>query len=186
VCGLEIELSKNLEINEALVTSCGWTWWHENVLAISDRPLHINRDAENRLHCETGSSIEYRDGWALYRWHGVSIPKEWVTGKPPTAKEALTWQNIEQRRAAAEIVGWENILNELNATIIDKDDDPEVGTLLEADIPDSGRERFIKVQCGTGRSFVLPVPPETKTALEGNLWTYGLDANKSFLPEVRT
>jgi hypothetical protein len=188
VCGLELksEIKKKFDINQTLVKSCGWTWWHENILVISDRPLHIKRDAEGRLHCETGASITYRDGWSLYHWHGVSIPAEWVTGKPPTAKEALTWQNIEQRRAAAEIVGWHNVLSELNAKVIDKDVDPQVGTLLEADIPDSGKERFLQVECGTGRTFCLPVPRESKTALEANLWTYGIDADRNFLPEIRT
>ena len=188
VCGLELtpEIKEKFEINQALVKSCGWTWWHENILVISDKPLHIKRDAEGRLHCNNGSSIEYRDGWALYHWHGIPIPIEWVTGKPPTAKEALTWQNVEQRRAAAEIVGWHNILSELNAKVIDKDIDPQVGTLLEADIPDSGKERFLQVLCGTKRTFCLPVPRDISTALAANLWTYNLNPDKIYLPEVRT
>lgn len=87
----ENEVLERFEIDETLCKSCGWVWWHENVLAISDRPSHIKRDEAGRLHCENGASIAYRDGWSLYHWHGVSIPSEWVTGKPPTAKEALTW-----------------------------------------------------------------------------------------------
>jgi hypothetical protein len=187
VCGWENEVLEKFEITEKLVKSCGWTWWHQNVLAISDRPSVINRDVNGRLHCETGPSIAYRDGWSLYHWHGVSIPKEWVTGSKPSAKDALTWANIEQRRAACEIVGWANVLAQLNARSIDLDNDPAVGELLEADIPDSGKERFLKVRCGTGREFVLPVPREIETALQGNLWTYGIDANdRSFIPEIRT
>ncbi len=188
VCQLILpeEIQKRLEINEALVSSVGWTWWHENVLVLSDRPKIINRDDQDRLHCENGPSMEYRDGWALYHWHGVSIPKEWVSGQKPTAREAISWPQIEQRRAACEIVGWANIIEELDARIIDTDDDPEVGILLECAIPDAGNQRFLKVICGTGRSFVLPVPPSCETALEGNLWTYGIDAHRSFIPEVRT
>ena len=187
VCGCgDAQILERLAVNEALVKSCGWTWWHQNILVISDMPKAINRDVNGRLHCETGASIAYRDGWSLYHWHGISIPSEWVTGKKPTAKEALTYKNIEQRRAAAEIVGWHNILHELNAKIIDEDQDPQVGILLEADIPDSGKEKFLKVRCETGREFVLPIPREVKTALEANLWTYGLDADRIYLPEVRT
>jgi hypothetical protein len=187
VCGWENEVLEKFEITEKLVKSCGWTWWHQNVLAISDRPSVINLDVNGRLHCENGPSIAYRDGWSLYHWHGVSIPGEWVTGRKPSAKDALTWANIEQRRAACEIVGWANVLEQLNARSIDIDGDPEVGELLEADIPDSGKERFLKVRCGTGREFVIPVPREIETALQGNLWTYGIDANdRSFIPEIRT
>ncbi len=186
VCGLsDAEILKRLEINEALVDSCGWTWWHQNVLVISDRPTHIKRDNNGRLHCETGPSIEYRDGWALFHWHGVAIPGEWVIGKKPTAQEALACENVEQRRVACEIVGWSNILKQLNAKVIDRDEDEEIGTLLEVDLPDSGKERFLQVRCGTGRTFALPVPPDVRTALEANSWTYGLD-QFNFKPEVRT
>ena len=191
VCGLNDPVFvKNLKINEDLVRSCGWTWWHEDVVVISDRPKSIKRDDEGRLHCETGPSIEYRDGWALYNWHGVAIPKDWVTGRKPTAKEALTWENIEQRRCACEIIGWANILAELKSRVIDQDDDAEIGTLLEVNLPDSGKERFLQVRCGTGRTFAIPVPNSVKTALEANAWTYGLDTVldkfNDFKPEVRT
>jgi hypothetical protein len=180
-----VKVDEKFSIEEDLAKSCGWVWWHQNVLAISDRPSEIHRDNENRLHNERGASIAYRDGWSLYHWHGVSIPGEWVTGKPPTAKEALTWTNVEQRRAACEIVGWAKILDELHARVIDEDGDEEIGTLLEVDLPESGKERFLKVRCGTGRSFALPVPRDMKTAIQANAWTYGLNP-KDFSPEVRT
>ncbi len=185
VCDWRDPILEKFAIDEALAESCGWVWWHENVLAISDRPSILRRDAEGRLHCETGPSIAYRDGWALHYWHGVAIPDEWLTSKKPSAQEALTWKNVEQRRAAAEIVGWANILQALDAKVIDKDDDEEIGTLLEANIPDSGPERFLRVKCGTGRSFCLPVPREVETAHAANAWSYGLD-RLSFKPEVRT
>jgi hypothetical protein len=185
VCGWRGDTLSKFEIFESLVKSCGWTWWHENVLAISDRPKTIKRDNEGRLHCENGPSIAYRDGWSLHHWHGVSIPPEWVTGKKPSAKEALHWANVEQRRAACEILGWQHILAELDAKVIDKDADAQIGTLLEVNLPDSGPERFLSVRCGTGRQFALPVPREVDTALAANAWTYGLD-KLSFKPEIRT
>ena len=186
VCGWgDAVILAKLEINETLVKSCGWTWWHQNVLAISDRPKYIKRDDNGRLHCATGASIEYRDGWSLYNWHGVHIPKEWVTGKPPNPSECLTWTNIEQRRAACEIVGWKNILAQLNVKVIDQDGDDEIGTLLEADIPDSGKERFLQVKCGTKRDFVLPVPREIKTAIEAQEWMWQLPKG-AYIPEIRT
>ena len=158
---------------------------HKEFCIVSDFPEYIKVDERNLPHCETGPSHRWRDGWELFHWHGVVIPGEWVTGNPPSAKEALTWENIEQRRVACEIIGWNNILAELNTTVIDVDGDEEIGTLLEADIPESGKERFLKVRCGTGRDFVIPVPPQMKTAIEANSWTWGLSANE-YHPEVRT
>jgi len=185
VVGLNDEISEGFEIEEALVQSCGNVWWHEKVLAISDRPKEIHKDAEGRLHNEKGPSISWCDGWGLYHWHGVAVPKDWVMGKPPLAKDALVWPNMEQRRAACEIVGWKTILKDLDAEVIDEDGDPEIGILFEAYIPDSGEERFLQVRCGTGREFVLPVPPHVKTALEANAWTWNLESYQ-YRPEVRT
>ena len=185
VCGWENEVLERFEIDEALMQSCGWTWWHENVLAISDRPEWIKRDANGRLHSQDGHAIHYRDGWGFSCWHGVTIPDEWLTGGIPSADEAIIWKNIEQRRAACEIIGWANVLKTLDAKVIDKNESEYIGTLYEANIPDSGMERFLQVMCGTGREFVIPVPRDVKNALEANSWTYGLNPDQ-FNVEVRT
>lgn len=65
-------------------------------------------------------------------------------------------------------------MSRLGATVIDKDDDPMIGTLLEADIPGFGISRFLQVLCGTGRTFSLCVPVDMTSALEANAWTYEL------------
>ena len=133
-------------------------------------------------------AIRYRDGWGVSCWHGTRIPDEWLADKTSlTPQTALTWQNIEQRRAACEILGWNAILRELDATTINADTDPQIGELVEVTIPEIGRERFLRVHCGTGREFALPVPPSMRTALEANAWTYGYDTPETFgKPEVRT
>ena len=160
---------------------------HEEFCIVSDFPEILKVDDENRPHCETGPSHRWRDGWSLYHWHGVSIPAEWVEDKKNlTAKTALTWPNIEQRRAACEIIGWDRILSELKARVIDEDDDPQVGTLVEASLPDAGNERFLRVVCGTGRKFALPVPRTVKSAVEAQAWTWGLDTSEFQKPEIRT
>ena len=141
-----------------------------------DRPKFIKRDENGQLHSETGHAIEWRDGWGLSAWHGTSFPSEWINS-PPSPQDALKWDNLEQRRVACEIIGWDNILNQLKAKTIDKDPDPQIGELVEVNIPDIGKEKFLRVVCGTGRRFALPVPPEMTTALQSNAWTYGLDGD---------
>jgi hypothetical protein len=134
-----------------------------------------------------GPAVRYRDGFSVYAVHGVRVPAEWIENKQSLSPQtALTHENIEQRRAAAEIIGWDRVLSELNATTIDKDEDPMVGELLEVNIPDIGRERFLRVVCGTGRKFALPVPREMTTALQANAWTYGFDGINFTKPEIRT
>ena len=153
---------------------------------VSRRPELVKRHTAGLLHCTDGPAVRYRDGYSVYAIHGTVIPPEWIEDKASLTPEiALTWPNIEQRRVAAELIGWSKILDGLQATTIDRNPDPEIGTLLQCDLPDSPGEKFLKVQCGTGRSFVLPVPPDMITALQANAWTYGLDSTEYKL-EART
>jgi hypothetical protein len=157
----------------------------ESCIIVAGRP-HTKWDDQRRLHCEDGPAIDFKDGCEVYSWHGVRVPKEWITEKDITPEQALTWGDMEQRRAACEILGWVNILKALDGRTINKDADPQVGELIEVEIPEVGRERFLKVLCGTGREFALPVPPTMNTALEANCWTYGIEPDVLRNLEVRT
>jgi len=159
-----------------LIRACGGLYWpFENGVVFTERPSLLKLDNEGRYHAERGPAIAWRDGESMHFWHGTAIPSEWVENPPETLDPALAlnWENIEQRRCLAEIIGWNRILEKLNPEVINEDE-PEIGTLLRVDLPGSGKEQFLKVRCGTGRTFVLPVPPDMKTALEANAWTYNL------------
>jgi len=162
----------------------GWIMPYTYICFASERPEYLHLDENRRLHCETGPAIRYSDGFEIYAWHGTQFPKEWIKTKP-SASDALYWNNTEQRRVACEMVGWDAILNQLDAVTIDKNKDPEIGELLCVDIPGIGEEKFLRVHCGTGRQFALPVPPKMKTALQANAWTWGLSP-RQYKPEVRT
>ena len=145
-----------------------------NMVIVSQRPVTVRWDGENRLHCENGPAVEYADGYAVYAWRGLRIPGGWITDAPPPAAEIMRLENTEQRRIACEMRGWHNILPELGAKLIDSHPNPQVGELWEANLPDNGPERFLKVQCGTGRTFAMPVGMEFATAREANAATYGI------------
>jgi len=162
----------------------GWVMPYTDICFVSERAECLRLDESQRLHCETGPAIRYPDGFEIHAWHGTQFPKEWIKTKP-SASDALYWNNTEQRRVACEMVGWQTILNKLEAVTIDKDGDPEIGELVSVDIPGIGEEKFLRVTCGTGRQFALPVPPKMKTALQANAWTWGLSP-KQYKPEVRT
>jgi hypothetical protein len=183
VLKLESPVLANFQYFETLTKSCGYVWWHEDVLVISDRPQVIRRDQNNRLHSTVGASIVYRDGWELYYVHGVAVPKDWITQKEKLSPEtALTWKNVEQRRVAAELIGWDRVLAQVKSRSLGKDD---CGELLEVDLPDAPGSRIVKVVCGTGRTFCLPVPNSMQTAREAVAWSYDLKAEE-YVPEVRT
>lgn len=179
----------------------------------AEEPTHSLVDRDNVTHCPNGPARVYADGTCVFFWRGTLVPtgwlpydrEEWRCGpvrprtmlipvdfyKPPTAESALRESNLELRRAACEILGWDAIVRQLNPLVLDRDPDPEIGELLRVRLPGTNSwERstdmhFLRVQCGTGRTFCLSVPPECSTAREANAWTYGLDPHE-YSPEVRT
>ena len=180
------EQSAKLDIMKRIGFECEWWWPYEGICFVSERPIETNWDDRGLLHGENKPAVLYQDGYSMFMWHGTRVPEDWIKDKSSlTPKVAITWNNIEQRRAACEILGWAKILKELNAKTIQKDEDPQIGELLEVDIPDIGREKFLRVLCGTGREFAMPVPPEMTSALQANAWTYGLEPSE-YNPEIRT
>ena len=165
----------------------GFRAMHEDFCIVSDFPVHIKVDDEMRAHCEDGPSHLWRDGWALYHWHGQEIPTEWITDPSSLTPEiALTWENVDQRSAACEILGWHNIINALNPTVIDTDDDPQIGRLVEIDLPDHGKQKFIHAMCGTGREVAVMADASATSVLEAQAASYGLNKDDFIIPEIRT
>lgn len=144
----------------------GFRVMHPEFCMVSDFPEFIRVDDQNRPHCADGPSHRWRDGWALYHWHGVAIPAEWLNGSLD-AKTAVTWENVEQRRAAIEILGWQNVLSDLDAKSLGGNPDAKIGELIEVQLPfedEDGnattRALFLKAQCGTGRTIFEAVDPD--------------------------
>jgi hypothetical protein len=170
-----------------LSKSIGWWAPWDGICFVSDRPRGIHFDDQNRLHCETGMAAHYSDGWGCYSWHGTAIPGEWIEEKKSlTPKIALTTKNMEQRRAAIEILGWHKILNELGGKVIDENH-PHIGRLIEVTLPDLEKPaRFNQVLCGTGREFAYGVPYEINTAREAQAWRDAKSNEEWTEPEIRT
>jgi hypothetical protein len=188
VLGLEAdaETTRRLGIWKDYLQSGFWFMPYQGMCFCSERPSAIHWDERARLHHPSEAALQFRDGYRMFMWHGTNVPEPWITAPDKLdVTAALNWQNIEQRRAAAEIIGWKRILDTLPHRIIDADKDPYIGTLMEVDLPDSPKEKFLRVRCGTGRDFVLPVDPKSKTALEANARTYRLKPNEYKL-EART
>ena len=85
-----------------------YTWWeqaaihggprlaHKEFCLVSDFPAAIQADGEGRPHCEDGPSYRWRDGWALYHWHGVEVPEAWIMRKDELTADAA-WQHVTNR-----------------------------------------------------------------------------------------
>jgi hypothetical protein len=189
VCGWNGSTLDRFEVDEALVKSCGWTWWHQNVLAISDRPSVINRDERGRLHCENAPSIAYRDGWKLYHVHGVLVP-EYVIEHPIeiTIPKIDAEQNAEVRRVMIDRYGKDRFLVDSGAEELHRD---TFGILYRKNLKDDEPMVVVKVKNsspepdGSIKDYWLRVHPDCKTAQEAVAWTFGLK-EKEYRPAVES
>jgi len=134
VLGWSDPVLDRFQIDEDLATSCGWVWWHENVLAISDRPSIVNRDEQGRLHCETGPAIAYRDGWAIHAVHGVVVPADIIEDPASVTPSRIESEsNAEIRRVMIERYGASRYLLDSGAKVIHRD---AVGILYRKELAD--------------------------------------------------
>ena len=187
ILGLELTSHAAYAHWEQAAIHGGFRVMHEEFCLVSDFPEVLLKDDENRPHCETGPSHRWRDGWSLYHLRGVKVPAEWIEDrKSLTPQMLLTWPNLEQRRVGIELLGWDTVLSALDARIIDRDGDPQIGTLLEVNLPDLPAPcKFLSVMCGTGRRFAIGVHPSCSTAIEAQAWCQGLSLSEFTVPEVR-
>ena len=166
--------TKRLDIMEAISSQCEWWWPFDGIVFVSQRPK-VYWDGEGRIHREDGPAVEYKGGYGLSFWRGTCIPNEWIAGGPPEADKIMSIPNTEQRRVACEMRGWQNVIPCLpDAELVDKSPNPQIGELWQATLPDHGKDCFLIVPCGTGRTFGMPVGPKFKTAREANAATYGI------------
>jgi hypothetical protein len=162
-----------------LAQSAGWCWPGKHVVVVSDRPEMLKRDDLGRTHSAVGPAVRYRDGWSVYAWHDVIVPADWIE-RPSEVdpKLALTHRNISERTALCQILGWDKVLKQLKHTVVDADPDPQIGTLISVNLPDSPGTRFLTVRGpgagGPDAQHVLGVPREMRSAREANAWTYRL------------
>lgn len=126
-----------------------------------------HRDDQARIHKHDGPAIVWGDD-KQYWWHGVQIPEEWIEDTASVdVSLCLTHQNLEQRRALCEIIGWDKVVDTLDPDVLDTDPDPQIGVLLQADIPDHGPQKFLRVvEEATGRRFCILAPDNVNTALD--------------------
>ena len=189
VLGWQNPVLECFEIDEALIKSCGWVWWHEDVCAISDRPAEIHRDEQGRLHNEIGPAVLYRDGWSLWSWHGVTVSEKIIT-KPQsiTVRKIQKEENAEVRRAMIEIFGYERYIKKAGMVLVSEDKDilQNPRKLWRKDIGDEWPLTLVDVinsspePDGSFRRYILSVPPEDdsgnpiRTPHEAIAWTWGM------------
>src|SRR3990167_5752579 len=77
----DAEKSRHLDLWRDVTQSCGWWWCYENYVIICERPAVVNmepHDGAERLHCEDGPAVVFRDGWSVYAIHGIVVPENLI------------------------------------------------------------------------------------------------------------
>jgi hypothetical protein len=167
----------------------GWSFLFWDWALVSDRPTRIHRDAQNRLHCETGPAISYPDGFAVYAVHGVRVPADIIDQPASVTVERIEREsNAEVRRVMIDRYGQSRYLLDSGAKKIASDD---YGILYRKEIP--GDEPLVMVKVinstaepdGSFKDYFLRVPPTVKTAREGVAWTFKKD-ERDYAPALQT
>ena len=149
VLGLRLKEHENYYYFEQASIHGGFRMLHEKFCVVSDFPEVIKLDENNQAHCENGPSHKWRDGCALYHWHGVRVPSHWIESPETTdPNEVLRTENVEQRAAGCAILGWPRMAEKLERKVIDGDPNTDIGALIELKLdglPEAGR--FLQAVC---------------------------------------
>lgn len=170
------------EVFQSLVKYCGWIFLFEKIAIVCDRPIQVSFDRENRLHAEGEPALQFADGYCLYSYHGVTLPKKYGALHPHQwqAKWLLEEWNAELRRVLIQEIGYARICQELHAQKLDS---WREYSLLRINI-DFATEpiQLLKMTCpSTGFLHAMRVPPYLTSAREAIRWVnWGTDPEEFF------
>jgi hypothetical protein len=162
--------------------SAGWWWPFENAVVLTERPLALRLDDQDRLHHGDGPAVAYADGFAVYSWRGAPLTSEFGRRLATTTPESIREEeNAELRRMMVEHYTPERFLKDSDAQPVQQD---EAGKLWRIAMGED--ESIVLVEVvnstpepdGTYNIYFLRVPPHIQTAKAGIAWTFGLDENE--------
>lgn len=167
-------------------------------------PKAIFEDESNRLHSTEGYAIEFNDKAGIYFVRGIQFEHELYSkifiNKDITGKEIFEIKNVEQRAIAIQFFGYDKLIKELDAKLIDTKDEfssldnmPISYELYDFEMKvgrfDIVRKfRFVKVEdYSTHKKVTLGVPvlEQTSTCIGAIAWTFGM-TKEEYKPQIQT
>ena len=172
VAGLDIgaELDARARAYIGTAESACWWWPHKDFVMVCERPTHIERDANGRLHNPSGPAICWPDGWGLWAIHGVQVPRNVVEDPSSVDVAAIDGErNAEVRRIMVERYGTERFVRDSGAKVIHEETvDGLPAKLYRRDFQDGSWSLAVQVVNGTPepsgerREFWLRPHPELR------------------------
>jgi len=189
VLGLREETAPLLGLWQVAINA-GWLQPHENVCWLAERPRIWRGDPQARLHSASGPALQYGDGWSVWAWKGVEVPR-WLIEQPERVTLAAIdgEDNVQVRRCMIEIMTPERYVKLGGAVRVAED---ETGILWRKIWLSYDAWAAVEVinatpeADGTHKHYFLQVPPEMRTAREAVAWTYGLTPRAYSHLSVRT
>jgi hypothetical protein len=161
-----------------VAANAGWLQPHARTCFLSERPELMHADANDRLHHADGPALRFADGFSVFAWRGVEVPR-WIIERPAQITlEAIDAQaNVQVRRCMIEIMTPRRYVAEGGA---DRFAEDETGILWRRTWLASDAWAAVEVinatpeVDGTHKHYFLQVPANLRTAREAVAWTYGM------------
>src|SRR5579859_1394794 len=104
VLGLKAE-TEPLKGLSQVAENVGWLQPHAHICWLSERPELLCGDVSDRLHHATGPALRFRDGFSVWFWRGVEVPRSMIEQPETITLEAIDKQtNVQVRRCMIEIM----------------------------------------------------------------------------------
>lgn len=169
------------------LTECGYWFPYEGAVIMCEKPVALNLDAQGSLHNEDGPSMCFADGYAMWSYHGVKVPRDVI--EHPEAIDApsvFKEQNSEIRRVMCERMGWEKFVKEAKLKLVHECPDPgnAPNIIRLYDTPELIRGTKVRLLiCTNGTpkpngeipNYGITVPAEISIADEAAAWISGMD-----------
>jgi hypothetical protein len=151
------------------------SWWypHSHVVIASRPPIAFHRLqvrptgwGSHVLHCETGPSLAWADGTALYHWMGRRVPEQIIMRPETITPEQIQQEsNVEVRRAMVARFGADRYVAALKVKPIHVDGEQE---LYRIDRP--GDTPIYTVRGINGSPEPFGTEPKGDHVVRGNRW----------------
>ena len=168
----------------------GWLQPHEHTCWLAERPDVLRGDPSDRLHNARGPALRFPDGWSVWAWKGVEVPR-WIIEQPEeiTLASIDGEPNVQVRRCMIDIMTPQLYVALGGAARVAED---ETGILWRKTWFAYDAWAAVEVinatpePDGSRKHFFLQVPANLQTAREAVAWTYGMRADAYAQLAVRT
>ena len=157
-----------------------WIWPYNKFAIICDRPVRCDLDDRKRPHREDDAAIEFADGYRVWVWHGVLVPKRIILFPESLHfKDVENEKNLEIRRIIIERMGHKRYLEESEAVLEDMDTLTHEGSAPRALMRDKlGNKWLVGTDGSTSRVYTMSVPAHVRTCKEAHEEIAGFDESR--------